>query len=97
MDPGINVRQVARSPEGLRETLAFIGLGSQSARAALVSTLATSIAYANKWPRAAFTPEGKMKKFSMAPVDTSYGESETTNMHFATVPVMVFALAYFFF
>ena len=97
MDPGIDVRKVSRAPEGVRETLAFIGLGSQTTRAALVSTLATSIAYANKWPRDAFTPEGKMKKFSMAPVDTSYGASETTNMHFATVPVMAFALAYFFF
>lgn len=97
MDPGINVRQVVRAPEGVRETLAFVGLGSQTARAALISTLATSVAYASKWPCNAFTPEGKMKKFSPKPVDTSYGESETTSTPFAIVPVMAFALAYFFF
>lgn len=97
MDPGIDVPQVMRAPEGIKETLAFIGLGTQSARAAVVSTLATSIAYANKYPKCAFTPEGKMKKFSITPVDTSYGEAETTNIHFATVPVMAFLIAYFIF
>lgn len=97
MDSAIDVPKVARAPEGLCETLAFIGLGSPIARAALVSTVATSVAYASKWPKSAFTPEGKMKKFSMKPVDSDYGESEMTTMHFALVPVMAFALAYVFF
>jgi hypothetical protein len=97
MEPGINVENVMRAPRGAEETLAFIGLGSQVTRAALVSTLATSVAYAAKWPRNAFTPEGKMKKFSITPTETEYGESETTQMHFATVPVMAFLLAYVFF
>ena len=97
MDPGLDVRRVKRAPEGIRETLAFIGLGSPVTRAALVSTLATSIAYASKFPRHAFTPEGKMKKFSTTSEDTSYGESETTQVHFAVVPVLAFALAYVFF
>jgi len=79
------------------ETLAFIGLGSQVSRAALASTLATSVAYAAKWPSNAFTPEGKMKKFSITPVDTDYGDTDATNLHFAIVPVMAFALAYVFF
>jgi hypothetical protein len=97
MEPGIQVQRVVRAPQGIEETLAFIGLGSQVTRAALVSTLATSIAYASKWPRAAFTPKGKLKKFSTAPVDPSYGEAETTMTHFVLVPVVAFALAYVFF
>jgi hypothetical protein len=97
MQPTIDVPTVVRAPENLRETLAFIGLGSRTARAAFVSTLATSVAYASKWPQSAFTPEGKMKKFSIAPVETQYGESDTTNVHFAAVPVMAFLLTYVFF
>ena len=58
MDPsslGIDVQKVVRAPTGVCETLAFIGLGSQAARASLVSTVATSVAYAAKCPRHAFT------------------------------------------
>lgn len=94
---GLDVQTVKRAPQGVCETLAFLGLGTQLSRAACVSTLATTAAYVGKWPRAAFTPEGKMKKFSMAPTETEYGESETTNVHFAMVPVMAFALTYVFF
>lgn len=97
MDIGLDVRQVTRAPEGVSETLAFIGLGSQSSRAALISAFATAIAYASKYPKHAFTSEGKMKKFSTAPEDTSYGESELTPVPFAVVPVLAFALGYVFF
>jgi hypothetical protein len=57
--PGIEVQRVVRAPEGITESLAFIGLGSQVTRAALVSTLATSIAYASKYPKHAFTLEAR--------------------------------------
>jgi hypothetical protein len=97
MDIGLDVRRVKRAPEGVKETLAFIGLGSQVTRAALISTLATAIAYASKYPKHAFTPEGKMKRFSTTPEDSSYGESETTTVPFAVVPVLAFALGYVFF
>lgn len=97
MNAGIDIHKVTRAPEGVRETLAFVGLGSPITRAALVSTVATAVAYASKWPRVAFTPEGKMKKFSIAPVDKDYGEADTTNVHFAFVPVLAFALGYVFF
>ena len=97
MEPGIDVQKVVRAPEGVLETLAFVGLGSKTARASLVSTLATSIAYTAKWPKYAFTPEGKMKAFSTKPVDTSYGDADTTPVPFAVVPVLAFAMAYVFF
>ena len=94
---GIDVQRITRAPEGLTETLAFIGLGSQLTRAALVGVLATSIAYAAKMPRHAFTPEGKMKAFSMKPEDTEYGDASTTAVPFVVVPILAFALAYVFF
>ena len=97
MDLGLDVQTVTRAPEGIRETLAFIGLGSQITRGALVATLVTATAYASKYPKSAFTPEGKMKKFSTTPEDTSYGDSETTTVPFAVVPVLAFALGYVFF
>lgn len=97
MDFGLDVQTVTRAPEGVRETLAFVGLCSQITRGALIATLATAIAYSSKYPKHAFTPEGKMKKFSTTPEDTSYGESETTPVPFAVVPVLAFALGYVFF
>jgi hypothetical protein len=33
----------------------------------------------------------------MTPGDDSYGESELTTVHFAVVPVLIFALGYTFF
>ena len=97
MDIGLDVRRVKRAPEGIKETLAFIGLGLQITRAALIATLVTATAYASKYPKNAFTPEGKMKKFATTQEDTTYGDSETTTVPFAVVPVLAFALGYVFF
>jgi hypothetical protein len=92
---GFPVQTVTRAPESITETLAFIGLGSQWTRGALVATVATATAYAMKWPKQAFTADGKMKQFSPTVEDSEYGEALTTPIHFGVVPVAAFVLAYY--
>lgn len=78
--------------EGWRGVMVSMGLASPSKRALTAALMSGAVAYALKYPRDAFRPDGTMKPART----TGNRAADATDRHFLLTPLAVGAAVYLF-